>query len=218
MDLAWRCQVPAFILTDKTLSEGTYSLNPTSPENTGDLPLWDRVNPYQRYADTPSGVTHLAYPGTPGAIVKVNSYAHEESGITTEEAPVVARMAEKRKRKGLTLLAEVSRFSPVDISGIPDSPDAILCWGSTKGVCSEVGEMLGLRVVRPLVLAPFPEPALKAALAGVTRIIAVEENATAQLADLASCHGIPVRHTILRYDGRQFTPEGLAGKIREVLT
>ena len=31
MELAWRCQVPAFILTDKTLSEGTYSTDISPP-------------------------------------------------------------------------------------------------------------------------------------------------------------------------------------------
>ncbi|MCK7536232.1 MAG: hypothetical protein MZV63_37230 [Marinilabiliales bacterium] len=43
-------------------------------------------------------------------------------------------------------------------------------------------------------------------------MIAVEENATAQLASLAEQHGIIPDDQILRYDGRPFTPEDLARK------
>jgi 2-oxoglutarate ferredoxin oxidoreductase subunit alpha len=219
MELAWRCQVPAFILTDKTLSEGTYSVDLPSPDIpvSGGMLSHDQNGPYLRYADTPSGISPLAYAGTPGAIVKVNSYAHDESGITSEEGPVNEQMTKKRMRKEQALIEEMARISQVDVSGIPDAPTAILCWGSTKGVCTEAGIRLGLRVVRPVVLAPFPKNQVQGALSGVTRLIAVEENSTAQLADLASASGIPVNDTILRYDGRPFTPEDLAGRLREVL-
>jgi 2-oxoglutarate ferredoxin oxidoreductase subunit alpha len=67
------------------------------------------------------------------------------------------------------------------------------------------------------VLNPFPLVQLKAALSGMTRLIAVEENATGQLARLAKENGIPVTDTILRYDGRPFTPDDLAVRIREVI-
>jgi 2-oxoglutarate ferredoxin oxidoreductase subunit alpha len=49
-------------------------------------------------------------------------------------------------------------------------------------------------------------------------VIAVEENATAQLATLAAQHGIACQKKILRYDGRPFTPEDLRTRIREVLS
>ncbi|MCK9581039.1 MAG: 2-oxoacid:acceptor oxidoreductase subunit alpha [Methanoregula sp.] len=219
MELAWRCQLPAFILTDKTLSEGTYSVDLPSPDKptSGDPVTWDRKGDYLRYADTPSGIPPLAFAGSPGAIVKVNSYAHDESGITTEDAAVVVRMVQKRMRKGQVLVTEIARYTVVDVSGIRDAATAILCWGSTRGVCEEAATSLGLRVVRPVVLTPFPLQQLKTALAGVTRLIAVEESSTAQLADLAQCNGIAVHDTILRFDGRPFTPEDLAGRIREVL-
>jgi 2-oxoglutarate ferredoxin oxidoreductase subunit alpha len=55
------------------------------------------------------------------------------------------------------------------------------------------------------------------ALDGVTRLIVVEENATGQLADLVKGNGIVVHDRILRYDGRPFTPDDLAVRIREVL-
>ena len=220
MHIAWEFQIPAFILSDKTLSEGTYSTDlsriPVIPH--GNPVVWDKTTPYRRYADMPSGISPLAFPGTGGAVVKVNSYAHDESGITTEEADLVAQMTRKRLRKEEGLRQAMDRYPQVTVSGNPSALVSLLCWGSTAGVCQEVAGPLGLRVVRPVVLSPFPIESLKKALEGAGMVIAVEENATAQLATLAGQHGITCQKKILRYDGRPFTPELLREKIREVLS
>ncbi|MDD4136391.1 MAG: 2-oxoacid:acceptor oxidoreductase subunit alpha [Methanoregula sp.] len=219
MNIAWQFQVPAFILPDKTLSEGTYSVDTggAAAPGTGTPPAWDGPLPYRRYADLPSGVSSLAFPGERDAVVKVNSYAHDEAGYTTEEADLVSRMTEKRLRKAEQLAGEMNRYAQVNVLGTAGAPVTLLCWGSTKGVCSEVAESLGLRVVQPVVLAPFPAVPLKTALEGTKRLICVEENATGQLAALAEQHGIHADKTILRYDGRPFTYESLHAEVREAV-
>ena len=97
MNMAWKFQIPAFILSDKTLSEGTYSINPAAVSDVqrGDSPGWAGTVPYLRYADVPSGISPLAFPGMKDAVIKVNSYAHDEAGITSEEAGVVEQMTKK---------------------------------------------------------------------------------------------------------------------------
>ncbi|MFA4861590.1 2-oxoacid:acceptor oxidoreductase family protein [Methanoregula sp.] len=219
MNLAWKFQVPAFILSDKTLSEGTYSLDPAvfTPPLPDDFPMWDGTPPYRRYADLPSGISPLAFPGAKDAVVKVNSYFHDDAGITTEEGPVVDRVTEKRLRKWRSLAADMDRYSPVHVSGTAGAPGVLLCWGSTMGVCTEVAGALGLKVVRPVVLSPFPSAQLRKALDGAKQVICVEENVTGQLAELAAQHGITTGTKILKYDGRPFTLEELEGKVREVL-
>jgi 2-oxoglutarate ferredoxin oxidoreductase subunit alpha len=219
MNTAWKFQIPAFILADKTLSEGTYSLDPAriAEIRGNDLPVWDGIAPYCRYADMPSGISPPALPGMKGAVVKVNGYAHDESGISTEEAGIVARMAEKRMRKWEGLAREMLEYRGVNLSGVPDASCALLFWGSTKGVCNEVAARLGLRAVQPVILAPFPAEKLKSALLGAERIIVIEENSTAQLAMLAERYGIPVEKKILRYDGRPFTFDDLHTRVLEVL-
>jgi 2-oxoglutarate ferredoxin oxidoreductase subunit alpha len=220
MSIAWEFQIPAFILSDKTLSEGTYS---TDPARVPKIPMrhppsWDKVSPYGRYSNTPSGISPMVFFGTSDAIVKVNGYAHDEAGITTEEAQMVDQMTRKRLRKWEELAQAMDSYPRVSTAGSPEAPVALLCWGSTAGVCGEVAGPLGLRVVRPVVLSPFPSDSLKKALEGASMVIAVEENATAQLATLAGQHGIICQEKILRYDGRPFTPELLREKIREVLS
>jgi 2-oxoglutarate ferredoxin oxidoreductase subunit alpha len=219
MNAAWKFQVPAFILSDKTLSEGTYSVDPAAIPETKrqDSPGWSGMVPYLRYADTSSGISPLAFPGMKDAVIKVNSYAHDEAGITIEDAVHVVQMTKKRLRKGEALSGEMQGYPCVNVSGNPDASTALLCWGSTKGVCNEVAAILGLRVIQPIVLSPFPVVHLQQAVKGVMRLIAVEENATGQLAALAERHGIMPDKKILRYDGRPFSPEDLIEKITEMI-
>jgi len=219
MNVAWKFQIPAFILTDKTLSEGTYSVDPAeiSVVKSGDSPGWLGTAPYLRYADVPSGISPLAFPGMKDAVIKVNSYAHDEAGISTEAADLVVQMTKKRLRKWEGLTEEMQGSPGVTLSGVPDASTALLCWGSTKGVCNEIASLLGLRVIRPIMLSPFPVDQLKKAITGVTKLIAVEENATAQLATLAGQYGIVPDERILRYDGRPFSPDDLLVKIKEMI-
>jgi len=217
MDIAWKCQCPAFILADKTLSEGIYSLDPAAARNNPKaVPLmWDGKIPYRRYEDTASGLSPIAFFGAKDAVVKVNSYMHDEAGITVEDAEISNQMTKKRLKKWETLIDVMQGYPVVTRSGIPNASTALLCWGSTSGVCKEAAAELGIRVIRPVVLAPFPVEQVKKALVGVKRLIAVEENLTAQLAALAERHGIITHEKILRYDGRPFTVEDLVFRIKE---
>ena len=220
LNIAWKFQVPAFILPDKTLSEGTYSVDNDRipPVKREDPVVVDQGNLYKRYADNPIGISPLEYPGAKDAVVKVNSYAHDDAGYTTEEADAVDRMTKKRRHKWEGLITEMEKYPGVNSSGPAGARTAIFCWGSTKGVCREVAGKLGLKVIQPVVLSPFPRTALNAAFDGIKTVICVEENATAQLAMLAGMHGITIHKKILKYDGRPFTYESLLAQVQEALS
>jgi 2-oxoglutarate ferredoxin oxidoreductase subunit alpha len=218
LSLAWKCQVPAVILVDKTLCEGTFSLWEDLPAmtETGDLPDSPGVTPYRRYALTENGVSPLRFPPTPGAAIKSNSYAHDENGVTTERADLVVAMMEKKLRKWATLKKETDMLPAVNTGGEKTADATILCWGSTLPVCIEIAELERFRLVQPVILSPFPDEALKQALAGSKKTILVEENALGQLQMLCARHGIPVHHAIHRYDGRPFILEELRMRLLEV--
>jgi 2-oxoglutarate ferredoxin oxidoreductase subunit alpha len=218
MQVSSAFQVPSVILVDKTLCEGIYSFdeqmaNPELPDVNRDPPAF----PYNRYADTPSGISPLLAPPYPGAVIKVNGYTHDMGGITTESAAITNAMVEKRTRKEEALSDAVSAMHPVSVSGAIDSPAALLCWGSTGGVCREVAVRLGIRCVRPVVLSPFPQQGLNNALRGVSYLICVEENATGQLAILARRYGIEVDTAVRRTDGRPFFVDELERNVREAI-
>ncbi len=71
VQLAWKYQVPAIILGDKTLNEGTYSFDRNEIEGLYPDPDIPGAEPaagpgYGRYRLNDSGVSPLAFPGSPG--------------------------------------------------------------------------------------------------------------------------------------------------------
>jgi len=218
MNLAWKFQIPTFVLSDKHLSESMFSFEADLDRVKPDNPLlWNNQGEYKRYLDTENGISPLAFPGNPSAVVKATSYEHDENGITTEDPEGIARMQRKRLRKRKALEVELENYETVKVYGNPDSKTILLCWGSTKGVCVEVAEALNLKVVQPLVLEPLPIGPLKKALSGADKILDVEVNASGQLAKLLSAHGLCIDDMILRFDARPFTVDGLLDKVKEVI-
>jgi 2-oxoglutarate ferredoxin oxidoreductase subunit alpha len=248
--LSWRYQVPSFVLADKTLCEGSYSIDIDAlpPVPRYEVPLWDGVAPYRRYErlggeegaaeggaepadaaapgaaafraprpDVPPGVSPLAFPPLPDEVVKVDSYEHDQLGVTTEDRLETVLMQEKRLAKCRGLEEEVDKLQAVKLHGEADAAVALVCWGSNGSVCREIGDELGLRVVQPMVLAPFPAAQYEDALRGVERVICVESNATGQLVKLLSMNSFDVDDAVRRYDGRAFSLEELRTGVREVL-
>ena len=164
---------------------------------------------------TETGVSPLTFPPTKGQAIKVDSYAHDEFGITTEDPIITSSMNDKRFAKERAMTSYLENFETLKIYG--SGKIALLTWGSNKGACIEVGEKLGLTVIHVLVLSPFPVRKLKEALKSIERVIDVECNSTGQLARLAACHGIQINEKILKYDGRPFSIEDLDARLSGVI-
>jgi len=217
MNMAWKYQIPTFVLTDKNLSESTYSFKCKGDEVTREEGLlWDGEGEYKRYSKGEGGVSPLAFPGKKGIVVKGTSYEHDEAGITIEDPEGITSMQDKRLGKRAALVGDIEAMDTVKIYGDRKAKTALLTWGSTKGACIETAESLGFKVIQPTVLEPLPVASLEKALEGVETLIGVENNATAQLAGLVRCHGIKVDQTILQYDGRPFSVDGLRKRVEEV--
>ncbi len=221
MNMAWKYQLPAFILSDKTVSEGLYSFDISvagDVKEEAEAPaIWDGQGRYDRYKYTTTGVSPLAYPSQKGQVIKADGYTHDEHGITTEDPKVTAEMADKRLLKGESLAKELENYETVKVYSSGDRKTAVLCWGSNKGVCIEAAEKFGLKVIQVRVLSPFPAGKLKEAMNGLDRVIAVECNSTAQLVRLAASYGIEVKEKILKYDGRPFSLNNLEAELGRVL-
>ena len=231
--ISWEFQIPALILSDKNLGEsflistGSW-LRPGSPDL---LPAGENNKPgagagqdlpYRRYELTGTGVSPLAFPPLAGGVIKVNSYEHDEAGITTEDPRQTTVMQEKRLRKAEYLARALEAVKTVNTyegedHGAHAHQTALLCWGSNKGPCFEVGRRLGLKVIQPVVLNPFPTRQFQQALAGVKKLITVENNATAQLGRLIRNYGFQANGKILKTDGRAFSIEELEKKVKEAM-
>lgn len=217
VDISRKFQIPSIILVDKTVCEGTYNfdINSIDEINLGPAPLWDGKKPYKRYAVTETGVSPLAAAPDKDAVIKVNSYEHDEYGITTEDPVMTVQMQDKRLRKEKFLMKELSRYETVKSYANKNSSTILLCWGSNKGVCMEAAEKLNIKVVQPILLSPFPIDEFKEAIKGGMRIISVENNATGRLREHISRYGININKEILKYDGRPFSVDELEDRIKE---
>ena len=228
-NLAEKYQTPGLVLSDHYLAVAVRTLELDAfdfeaveidrGELLGEAELDALEGEYLRYRITDSGVSPRAVPGHPKAVFVAAGNEHEESGAITEDPGIRAAQVEKRQRKLIPMAGEMSgplRYGP------PQAEVTFVSWGSTYGPLREAVDRLNAGEAGPSTLPgtgranllhfvdlwPFPAEAVTAALESARRVVAVEVNATAQLATLIrSQTGRQVDDKILKYDGRAFTPE-----------
>jgi len=223
LNMAWKYQLPAIVLSDKHLSESYMSV--TLDEGSKGPDLGKRANtdgeePYNRYKITEDGISPLAFPGTKGAVVKATSYEHNEEGEATEDAHEVTEMQDKRFRKLQGLYHDFAWFPTVKTYGDQNSDAIVVFWGSTKGAALEAAKQLSrpAKFVQILWMEPFDTERVKSELYGAKVLIDVEANHTAQLAALIrEKTGIEIHNKVLKYDAQPFTPTALAEEINKFL-
>jgi 2-oxoglutarate ferredoxin oxidoreductase subunit alpha len=227
-NFAEKYQLPVFILTDMNQSTAVRAIDPEAFDLDAvtvergalltDADLDALTEPYLRHRITESGISPRALPGHENAIVFTTSDEHYENGQAVEEADARVAQMEKRMRK-LDLAAQDIR-DPL-LEG-PEYADLTLVgWGSTYGPIHEARLLLaeaGLRVnhLHYHEVWPFPTARTEQVLRGARRVIDVENNYTGQLAlVIKMMTGMDIPHKVLKYDGRPFTGDEIAQKVRE---
>ncbi|MDH5685952.1 MAG: 2-oxoacid:acceptor oxidoreductase subunit alpha [Hadesarchaea archaeon] len=220
MNLAWRYQVPVVVLMDKHLLESYMSIaideRKVNVEPSSVAESWD--GEYKRYKFTDSGVSPMVFPGTPGAVVKVSSYEHDEHGYAIETPEGVTNMLQKRLRKMEGIIEDLKKRETVKIHGDPKAENLVVAWGSTKGAVLDAMQLIDkpLKFLQVMYLSPFPTWDVEDHLKQAKDIVCVEVNMTGQLRSLIREQtGHYIEKAILKNDGRPFDPVGLAGKLKE---
>ena len=219
LNLAWQYQTPVILLLDKDISENTFNVSqktfslikPVKPL------LWDRKGEYQRYKITKDGISFLAFPGDAKAIVKANSYEHDQYGITTDEEKTISEMQEKRQRKFQKMEKEVEKLPAVKVYGKKNAKTALISWGITKCAAKEAAENLGIKLIQPIIVEPFPRKQMARALKGVKKLISVEMNSSGQMAKVLNSQGFKVDAKILKYNGRPFFVEEIETRLKKII-
>jgi 2-oxoglutarate ferredoxin oxidoreductase subunit alpha len=136
---------------------------------------------YKRYLNTESGVSPMSIPGTPGVPYTADGLEHNEKGIPSSQAGDHRMQLDKRERK-LALYDYGPRWA--DIEG--DGELAVITFGSTTSAAREALARLKeqgvrARLIALRLLAPIRPKQLSAALAGVARVLVIEQNHGGQL-------------------------------------
>ncbi len=209
-NLAEKYQLPSIILTDQAFADSYANLPPFDTEKekvrrsvisrVGDM------QDYKRYQQTDSGISPRAVPSWIDGVAYADSDEHNDDGHITEEGDIARRNVEKRLYAKFGFLCAESE-KPV--AGNLEGADVILLgFGSTYGVTRDVADSVKSFRVGYIHLPqvwPFPAEQLRAMLSGAKKVLSIENNAEAQLAQLLFREtGIETQGSILKYDGRPF--------------
>lgn len=222
-NMAEKYQIPVMIMADQHLADSyrnidmfdfdkvkvqRYIISKEESKN---------VKNYKRYQFTESGISPRAIPSWIEDPIYADSDEHTEEGHITEDAQIRTRMVEKRFYKKMAGLSkEIEKPKSFDIKGA----DAVLIgFGSTYGVLKEARESITDKKLGFIHLSqvwPFPAADMIELLKGAKKIIVVENNAGAQLAQLLRREtGIKADKSILKFDGRPFNLDALIQQIKQ---
>ena len=190
VELAERLQVPAIVLSDQYFGQARAVVD--APRVNGHLASRLKAEGgaagYKRYALTPSGVSPMAIPGTPGMTYTADGLEHNERGTPSAQAADHVAQMEKRARK-------ISELDPGDAwASLEGEGDvALLTFGSCTAPAREAlararAEGFDARLISLRLLAPAQPERLKRALAGVKRVIVLEQNHSGQLLHYLRAH------------------------------
>lgn len=221
-NLAERYQTPVILLTDHYLASSyttvdSLDLQRIAVERGALIPPGAPVSEYRRHRLTPDGISPRTIPSHPDALVVTTGDEHDEEGHITEDAGLRNQMVLKRLGKLEGMRREA--LAP-QVYGAAQPRVTLLTWGSTYGPAREAVERLnGDGVAARLVHLSQPWP-LPAPLAGVLgdggRLVAVEQNATGQMAHLLRAEtGVVADGHIRRFDGRPMSPAFIVSRLKE---
>jgi 2-oxoglutarate ferredoxin oxidoreductase subunit alpha len=184
-NIAEEYQIPVLVLSDQSIAQRSETLDAkTLVHEVKDrrLPEGDELTRYERYRETPTGVSPMSRPGMKGGVYQTNGLEHDESARPNSMYLQHEKMNAKRYRKLRPIRDAYSfhrRYGPAD------AEVGILCWGSSKGAVKEAvlaanarGEKVAAFV--PQVLYPFPKKAFQEFLAPLKQVLVVELSYAAQ--------------------------------------
>jgi 2-oxoglutarate/2-oxoacid ferredoxin oxidoreductase subunit alpha len=218
--LAEALQSPAVVLSDQMLGQARAAIPaPTEHEwRARRRTAGTDLDGYQRYADTWSGISPMAIPGTPGGEHTATGLTHAVSGRPSSAASDHKRQLDKRRRK-----LESFDFGDdwADIEG--EGEVGLLTWGSTTLAAREAAarmcaEGVGVRLISVRLLAPLDSERIAAALTGVRCLLVVEQSHGAQFLRHLRAHcDLPAQtHSLAEPGPLALKPGRIAAALRAV--
>ncbi len=217
-NLADKYQIPVFILTDQYFIDSYYNtLKFELSEIKNKKYIVKTREDYKRYALTKNGISPRGIPGYGDGLVAVDSDEHDYEGHITEDYEIRSNMVDKRLKKMDDLVK--TALSPERI-GPKDSETLVICWGSTVNIVREALQNINQDKVTLLYFKQvFPiSPQTVDDLHKAKKLIIVENNATAQFAQILKCQfSINIPTKILKYNGLTFSVEELEKKFENLI-
>jgi 2-oxoglutarate ferredoxin oxidoreductase subunit alpha len=202
--LAESLQTPALVLSDQFLGQAQTAIDrPADVNLVGERQrATDFSKPYRRYALGPTGVSPMSIPGTRGGQYTADGLTHTERGSPTAAAADHRAQLDKRRSK-LEQFAYGEHWATLEGEG----EVAVLTWGALTGAAREaiaVSRANGVhaRLIAPRLLSPVRPEEMRAALAGVKRLLVVEQTHSGQFYRyLRAFYDLPDATRLLHHPG-----------------
>lgn len=222
-NLAEKYQIPVILLSDTSLAVRSETikmpdLSKVEVENRL-TPTEEQMKDFKRYLDTPTGVSPMLAPGTPGGLHIVSSLEHSEDGSPCYTGPNHNKMNAKRFRKLETLMSDFDEWV-ADFHTEEGAKIGVIGWGSTEGAIREARALAKAKGIKtshfhPRIVSPLPEKRLRKFLEPLDKVMVVEENYTGQLSHFLKAKFRIETIEVLKAEGVPFTPEEILASIEE---
>ncbi|MBI5879816.1 MAG: 2-oxoacid:acceptor oxidoreductase subunit alpha [Chloroflexi bacterium] len=219
-------QAPVIVLSDQDMAVRVQTVAPfdvSKVKNESRL-VWDPKAAngagYERYVDTPNGVSAMSIPGQAGGQYTAEGLEHFPSGAPAFSAELHAKNMRKRARKLEAAVEYVEKNELWEEFGDPSSTIGILGWGSVIGPVREAvidlaTEGIKVHALFPKVIQPLPEHKLAEFLKGKQERLVTEMNFSGQFAEMLQAkYLIPFTH-VNSYSGVPFLTSEIMAAIRE---
>ncbi len=208
VSLAEQLQTAAILLSDQALGQSWAIIDPPMPNRHAavrDLAApaaGPGAAPYRRYADTENGVSPMSIPGTAGGEYVADGLEHSEQGRPSSDSRDHLRQLDKRQRK-----LAVHDYGPLWAHIEGEGDHAIITWGSCTAAAAEARARLveagvATKLVALRLLMPAQVAALERELAGIRRLLVVEQSHSRQFLEyLRGNYRLPQEQLVLNRPG-----------------
>jgi len=188
--LAESLQTPAIVLSDQFVGQALAVIDrPADVAFVGQRAKAAATETsYKRYALAAGGVSPMSIPGTIGGQYTADGLTHTEQGTPTSGAAAHKAQLDKRRSK-LESFNYGDHWATIEGTGT----FAVITWGSLTAAAREAVDRLreagvDVTLIAPRLLAPAQPERLRAALAGKTHVLVVEQSHSAQFYHYLRAH------------------------------
>ncbi|MGE5263215.1 MAG: 2-oxoacid:acceptor oxidoreductase subunit alpha [Acidobacteriota bacterium] len=225
-NLAEKYQSPVIFLSDQDMSVRVQTIPPFDLTRIHQEPrlVWDPNSnghgPFERYANTPSGISPMSLPGMKGGQYVAEGLEHAPGGEPEYTPETHSANMQKRATKVYSAAEDAEKWGMYEMFGDDDAPIGIVGWGSTIGPVREAVDRARLEGMKVAVLYtkmifPLPTRLISNFMQKRDTIIVPEMNYTGQFARMIQAEFWREVVSLRKYGGVPFAAREIYERIKE---
>lgn len=224
-NLAEKYQTPVIFLSDQDMSVRVQTIPPFDLSRARIEPrlLWDGRDPatFERYKDTPSGISPMSLPGMKGGQYVAEGLEHLPNGEPDYTPEMHSKNMFKRGKKIRQAAGDATPWGMLEEFGNLQAPVAVVGWGSTIGPVKEAveraeAEGMPVAVLYPKMIYPLPRKEIADFIKERKAIIVPELNYTGQFARMIQAEFWREVDSLRKYGGVPFSTREIYEEIKRV--